>query len=365
MTNKDETKNILSPQTAQTDLKDNPAQINADKSLKHKGAHTPLSSKLAIGLAALAIGAVSYAIYTCQQIHRQLNSTIISNQALSQQTLDVTNQIKTLAATENELNTKLANLDKTVQTVLQQDKYQTSDWLMLNARYYLELAIMNATWSNNPQTTIALLQHADTLLATIHDQRLVIVRQTIAAEITQVKQMQNIDLIGLLSQLDAVQHSVSTLPIKRLSIDQEQSPTSETQMNTHPTWRSKLQESIQRLKKLVIIRHHNNDQPMLTPDYEAIIRESIQLNLQNAQWAALQNNAEIYQLSLKQALDHLQNTFELKATATLATLKQLNELQQISLIDQKIIPDQSLAKLNAVIESKPALTDPAPGEPAQ
>ena len=47
----------------------------------------------------------------------------------------------------------------------------------------------------------------------------------------------------------------------------------------------------------------------MSPLYESILKESIRLNLQEAQWAILNNNPAVYQLALKQAITNLKRTF--------------------------------------------------------
>ncbi len=233
---------------------------------------------------------------------------------------------------------------------MQQQLYQKHDWLLLKARYYLELAQINTHWSKDPETSIALLQQADTLLAAIADQQLFSVRQTIAKDIAQLQALPKIDIAGLLSQLDAIQTLIANLPLKlpfnSPSINAEEK-------NTTSTWQERLKQNMHSLKKLVVIRRHEeNFKPLLSPTYHALLCESIQLNLQQAQWAILQNNPAIYQLSLSQALKEIKQTFDENAQETQSLVKQIQVLQQVKLVVPNPDIDESLLLLNQAIAAK-------------
>ena len=309
-------------------------------------------------LALIATGVSSYALYIQQQMHQQIQMMSLDTQSLKQQLFNDKNQINQLQTTlhtaNDNLTVKLNRLDKTLQSALQQRWYQSNDWLMLKARYYLELAEINANWSSDTHTTIALILQADTLLASIHDQRLFAIRQSIANEITQLKSISIVDTAGILSQIDAAQHLIATLPIKNAAtMNNKANKLDSNTTTTASTWRERLKQSIGQLEKLVIIQHHDEAiQPLLTPAYEAILRETIRLNLQAAQWAVLQNNQAVYQLSLTQAIENIKRVFNPDETSTQALTNQLKQLEQLQIIQQKIIPDQSLPQLNQLIDTK-------------
>ena len=316
-------------------------------------------------LSMIAFGCALYAVGTTLQLSRgavlqidTLSSQIIllkQQQNEGQSKLD--NAIKTISDSEETLRSKVSILDENIQSILQQRTYQSKDWLLLNVRYYLELAQINAQWSDNWQTTSALLQQADTLLATIHDQRLFNVRKAIATEIAELKAIPKPDTAGLLSQLDAAFSSITQLSLNPV-VSKEKNPTDSTNKNPS-SWQEHMKESVSLLEKLVVVRRHNEDiVPLPSPVYESMLREGIRLNLQEAQWAVLQNNEAVYQLSLTQAIKNIKRSFELTATRTNALLKQLQALQQTHLVQQKPLLEQSLPLLNQVIESQNNATPP-------
>jgi uroporphyrin-3 C-methyltransferase len=305
--------------------------------------------------------AIACSIYTNLQLRQvttqQINSLLSQINTLKQQQNDNETQIdstmKVVNASQEKLHNKLNALDRSLQSAVQQRLYQTKDWLLLKARYCLELAQINAHWSDNTDTTVALLQQADALLADVRDQRSFLVRQAISKEITELQSMPKIDTAGLLSQLDAAQGVIANLELKPTIIAAEKDPTPK---ETSPAWRERLKESVGLLEKLVVVRRHDEDiLPLPSPAYESMLREGIRLNLQEAQWAALQNNEAIYQFSLTQALKNINRAFDPNTAVTDTLIKQLQNLQQIHLIQKKPILEQSLPLLNQLIESKNTL----------
>lgn len=258
-------------------------------------------------------------------------------------------------ATQSQLALKnqLQTLDKNLQTAMQQRHYQKQDWQLLKARYFLELAQINAHWSDDSQLTISLLKQADALLIDLSNQQLFAVRQAIAKEISQLQALPKIDVAGLLSQLDAAQDALSNLPIKasiNSSLTSNQSdPYKKSDVSV---WQEKFKSSMKALEKLVIIRHNDEDlRPLLSPLHQTLLRDSIRLNLQEAQWAILQNNLKVYQLALNQAQQQIKKIFDEKATATEALMKALQTLQQEKIVKKNISIQDSLHLLNQVMDA--------------
>lgn len=313
----------------------------------------------------IAISFSLYAICMGQQLRQratqQIDTLIAQVSKLKQQQTNSETQINTAMSLVKTSQDTLEKLDKDLQSALQQHLYQAKDWLLLKARYCLELAQINAHWSNNSDTTVALLQQADALLADVHDQRSFIVRQAINKEIALIKSAPKIDIAGLLSQLDAAQNLVANLELKPSVTPEKNSATSNKENPS--AWRERLKESVGLLEKLVVVRRHEEDiLPLPSPAYESMLRENIRLNLQEAQWAVLQTNDTIYQFSLAQALKNINRAFEPHTAATDTLIKQLTNLQQIHFTQQKPMLEHSLPLLNQLIESQNTLIPTAAGE---
>lgn len=248
---------------------------------------------------------------------------------------------------------KFTALNTSLQSALTERLYQKQDWLLLKARNYLELAQINAHWSDDPKIAIALLQQADSILQGIALQPIFPIRQMIAKEIAQLQALPAVDIPGILSQLDAAQVAVSKLPV----VDKNaiQTNADDNQQKTSPpvsAWKSHWQQSVSFLEKLIVIKHYDGDiQPALSPMHKTLLRENIRMNLQVAQWAVLRNNTRLYQQSLEQAVQNIERTFDTDTQSARSLRKQLTTLQQTTLHVAMPAIDQSLQLLNHVIGS--------------
>ncbi len=330
---------------------------NNEKTKELKPAKNPrhgmyLRRGLLIIVTLIVMGSISYYLY-CFSHEIKILTTEAS--ALKQQQIDTQTRLDTLSATQTNLTDNLNVVQKTVTSALQERGYQNRDWLLMKARYSLELAEVNAHWSDNTQTTIALFQQTDALLASLYESDVFSVRQEISKEIAQLQAIPTVDIAGVLARLDAAQHRIGELPTKNPLSEAKLATSTNSQEKSSSTWREHLQSSLHLLKKLVVIRHHDEAiQPYMTPGYESLLRETIHLNLQEAQWAVIQHNQDVYQLALTQAIDSIKQGFDVNAKATQALIEQLTDLHQIQLKIAKPTPGQSLLLLNQLIDAKKA-----------
>ncbi|MFO3149026.1 uroporphyrinogen-III C-methyltransferase, partial [Legionella pneumophila serogroup 1] len=93
--------------------------------------------------------------------------------------------------------------------------------------------------------------------------------------------------------------------------------------------------------------------------YESAIKENIRLNLQEAQWAILNNNPAVYQFALNQAIANLKRVFNDSSQNTDALIKQLSTLQNVKLTQEKPVVGQAIPLINQMIDNKELLVDQA------
>ncbi|MBA3537673.1 MAG: uroporphyrinogen-III C-methyltransferase [Tatlockia sp.] len=322
---------------------------------KHSFFGLPFFS-MALATIALLLGV--YAIYMTHYSHqlRTQQTNLEIDTLKKQQSADnesINSLEETVSKSQTNLQGQVEELEKKLQTAVQQSFYQKQDWHLLKARYYLELAQINAHWSNEQQATIALLQQADALLANDSNHQLFPVRQAIAEEISQLQALPKLDLPGLLSQLDAAQNSLRNLSLKQPLNKNADNYAAETRNPGSSSWQERLKSSMTVLEKLVIIRHNDKDiKPLLSPLHQVLLRDSIQLKLQEAEWAVMQNSPKIYQLALARALQDIKRSFDENSPATQTLIKHLQSLQQEKLIPARASIEKSLPLLNQLIEKK-------------
>lgn len=320
----------------------------------------------------LALGEASYSVYKTHLLslatQQQMQAVSAKIEVIKSQQQKITEQFRSDLTGLDASQEKIALLEKHIQTALQQQSYQGNDWALLKARYYLELAQINAYWSDDPETTSAMLIQADALLLNTHDQRVFDVRRAISEENAQLQLIKKIDETGIITQLESAQASAEQLIVNAVRVPKAENAAL-TEDNTPESkipeaWRQRLKNSLNLLKTLVVIRHTDEDiQPLVTPAYASMLRESVKLTLQEAQLAVLQHNQALYQLTLRQAVNKITQSFDVHDSNAEALLKNLNELQKIDLSLKKPETGQSLLLLNQVINGKqsPSSAEVQPG----
>lgn len=308
-----------------------------------------------------SIAALGFSLYTFQQ--HQLNKQLLDQgksslteqlNALRQAQSHVEGLVDTnannLQQAETAVNEKINHLLAQLQKSQQEAHYQKEDWYLLKLRYYMELAQINAHWTSDRGTTIALLHQADSLLQQLTDPRVYNLRQSIAKDLAVLESMTPLDIPGILSQIDAASASIETLSTPSAPNDMPVTADKEESSSTTQGWHKHLEQSLGVLQKLVIIRRNDEpSKPLMSPLYDAITKESLRLNLQEAQWAVLTRNQTIYDFALKQAISTLNRVFGTKTPAATALLNQLTQLQTIKLTETKPEIGSGLILLNGML----------------
>lgn len=252
---------------------------------------------------------------------------------------------------------KLDTLNNTLQTTLKEYSNLSDDWRLLKARHLLELAALNAHWSTDKETTVAMLREADVFLAPIHNPKLLPVREGLAQDITEQLSTPTTDVTALLTRLDAIQVKTFHLPVTPL-------PT-ETLPENRSEKTGRMGAITNFLKNLVVIRYKTDTlDPKPTLTYEAILRATVRLNLQEATWAILERNDAVYHVALRQAMTNLERSFSSEAASTQALVGQIKQLDATQLRTDLVIPEQGLTALNHLINTPIKTRSSSDGENA-
>lgn len=267
-------------------------------------------------------------------------------------------QVNTQADLENisnnlskDVNKKLKNITTTLNSALKDKWYQANDWILLKARYYLELAIINTKWTNDLATSSELLKEADLLLKTIPNASINEVRKIIADEQLALKQVNLTDYTKILSTLAAIQKSIANMELK--TILEKNNEEAKEVILVPNSWQEQIKLTINKLSKLIIIRHTNDTlTPIITPAYIKMLKENIRLNLQEAQWALIAQEQGVFQIAIKQATENIKRGFNIDGLKTKAILDQLENLKKLHLAEEKPSLEESLEHLNLIISTK-------------
>jgi uroporphyrin-III C-methyltransferase len=286
-------------------------------------------------IAVIALIIASVAIVKIQQINKLAqtqNTKAAEEMSLIKSKLEKTSKaiddtLQLVKKAQINLDTQLQSAHKSIENALKQQHYKTKDWLLIKANHYLQLAQINLHWDGDINSSISLLQAADKIVRKINSPSLLTLRQSIAKEVASLKALPAIDKTGLLSKLDAIKSQLAQLPLSNSQFEL-QKPPQEKVKNESSHWQQTLDSNLKSLKQLVIIRHRNQPyKPLLSPLQQSLINQSMQLGLQQAQWAVIHQNQAVYEFSLKQTIETIKQHYDTTAPQTRASIKQIQQLQ--------------------------------------
>ena len=349
--------------------------LDSNKSSTKPKLNAPPKNKNHFSLGTLALAtailAIIFTLFTMQNNNKNQKNladeyTHLSSELnkLKQSQTTIQNQTDAkssgLQQTQNTLQKKMEDFSRQLQIAMEQKLFQNQDWILLKARYYLELAQINAHWSDNFNAAISLLQQADKLIEQMSTSITADIRQAIAKEIAQLQAINPVYIAGLLSRLDAAQVMVDKLTTPFSKAEKQLAPVSTVSASS---WKSQVEESFTSLKKLRVIRRNEEQiSPLISPLYESALRQSLRLYLQEAQWAVLNRNPTVYQWALEQTAKNLKKTFNDAEYNTKILLQQINELQGIKITQEKPLMGQALPLINQIINNKEANIMPTHSE---
>lgn len=307
-------------------------------------------------LSALALVCSVTAIVLSQsQTQAQTPPPVVGAAQLNPQFKLLQNQIKQLEQSQEQIAAQIQSQHQQIQKLRQEQPSQTVDWEIQKARSYLELAQINAEWSQNRNATLNLLRQADFILVHSNHPNTAALRQAIAQDIAALSQIPSVDIIGILAKLKAAAREVTQLNGRPAMHDQNPAPVTEH----NGTWRDNLNESVQQLEGFIRI-HHQDDAWMapLNPEYLAILRENIRMNIQQAELGLVEQHASLYTAALNAAIKSICFGFQQDDPKTKALIQSLQDLKKtvIAYPIPKLQPYQALFDQHS-FDSSESLTD--------
>lgn len=292
----------------------------------------------------LLILASTWLVHLLQQVQRQ-NQHV--QDALQQTRFDADRQIRPLQQQVLQQQQQLNNLQQELQQLHQSPKLLQQKHQLQTAQYLVEQAQLSLNFARDSEGALLLLQTADARIRQLNDLHYLNLRQQLAQVIVNLQAIPTVDVAGVLAQLQALIRQTDTLPLLAANPLPEAKAIAAAENSTKFShWRHIWQATWQQLQQVIIIRHHNNSiVPLLEPQQEAYLRHNLQLLLQQAQWAVLHSDVKLYQTSLSELQDALQQHFSNNSGGAKGISTVIEQLQQVSLKPR--LPD--LAPLAAAI----------------
>lgn len=347
---------------------------------------TGAGNKAAVVLAglslALAVAAIAGSAYLWQQSQQQtqlldqvldksradlagavqrVDSVIDQNRELQRQldlqSLSADNTRQALEQELKNLQQQLASQHKRLMAMSTTDR---DDWLLAEAEYLMRLANQRLLMGKEVQGALELLKAADSIVRELDDSALFPVREALAKDMEALRAAGSLDLEGIYLRLEALASRVQKLQLQKL-------PSMKMPAETEPvvaSWQQRLQAgldaAIEKLSGYIkITRREEHYTPMLAPEYEATLRQTIRLMLEQAQSAALSGKQQLFENSLDKAKHWLSTYYTLDQQTTTAMLETIEQLSANQV--EVNLPDisSSLRALKNYIET---IHPPAPAK---
>lgn len=325
-----------------------------------------MKNPVAITGVLLFIAAIAFCLYRVEtlliknaELEKHLALITQNTQNQTQKSGQLTQAIE---QSKNQMSSMSGQLAFMQQTLNQIPGARLADWKLAEVEYLLRLGNQRVNLQKETAGASALFDAANHILAELDDPALLIVREKIAEEMLLLGQANIVDTQGIYAQIqgiktlvhDSIQppntfkqaKPVHTKPV-HANTEQNSSLTSDMQASPDISTTSLLQQFL----SLVSVRTREKafDAPLTTAQYQ-LLEHSLNLMLEQAQWALLRSDQALFEASLNNAQNWIETTLRhQQAEFMLDAIQQLKELNI-----RIILPDvsQSLRLLRQIVKDR-------------
>lgn len=337
------------------DNKKKTKKVDKQLATKPKSSKTKEKSGSGIGWLALILvialaGGGYYFYLQLQQQISSLSTNLNSNQRAStnQQQQKTTALSSGLANLTNKVDSVEKTSSENISLLQRQVGKSKNQWLIAEAEYLVSIANTRVLLAGDTKTAITALQAADQRLRENGDPATFPIRAQIAKEIIALQSTELPDIVGLSSQLLALESAVGQMKISEPYAGSAQAPEigkgdpSVLPKNIKET----LNDAWANFSKLVVVRRNNQPTAaLMTPEQVELIRKNLALKLEAARLALINGDQELFTSSLNIVTDWLNDYFDADNAPVSAAITQISILSATAITAD--IPDvsQSLSML--------------------
>ena len=324
----------------------------------------------------LVLGVAAGGYYFYNQLQLQI-SAISSGVTTSQESSSNEQQQKLnfIKSEISNISNKIEHVEETssngISLLQRQVGKSKNQWLIAEAEYLVSIANTRVQLAGDLKTAITAFQAADQRLKENGDPSTFSVRTQIAKEIVTLQSTKLPDIVGLSSQILALEGAVNQMEISEPHAGSAQAPgIGKGDPSALPNdIKETLNDAWANFSKLVVVRR--NDQPkaaLMTPEQVELIRKNLALKLEAARLALIHGDQALYSSSLtivsqwlndyfdaenpsvKTAVSQIQSLTNTPIKATFPDVsKSLSMLRKLPLLTINEAPDDSLSKNTTLI----------------
>jgi len=213
-------------------------------------------------------------------------------------------QSRAIAQLQQQLATLQRNVTAQGNRLGELGNVSRSDWQLAEADYLLRLANQRLLLERDSRAALGLLEEVDNILRQVDLPDLYGVRQQLAADITALKLVENIDLEGLYSRLRALEDQlvrVNIQPEFDLATPEPTRIEAEGDSAKTSPWQRSWANFTRFMRDSVRIPDAEINPVLLSPQSEARFRQSLRLNMEQAELALLRGDSTVYKDALNRA----------------------------------------------------------------
>lgn len=315
-----------------------PAKPAPSKPASANGGGKPLAAlALLVGLGGVALG--GYGLWQLQQLGANEDRQLEALQSTGEQT-------RQLAERERELAARLGRLEqlpsaseleerRRLLAALQSDQQRLSgrveqvlgasreEWRLAEAEHLLRMAMLQLSAMQDIKSAEMLVHEADLILQKQDDPGAYGTRQKLLEGLEALRSLPELDRTGLFLQLGALRGQTGQLSALAPEFINGEAPPENAQDSRWQRWLNELTRYVR-----VDFDASGDVKPLLAGQTLGQVRLALSLAIEQAQWAVLNGNAEVYRQSLGQASAVLKDHFSEDNGQARGLRKRLEELSQ-------------------------------------
>ncbi len=305
-----------------------------------------LKNKLSIvnlGWVVLVIGAITTlgwqwinTRHRFNAIEQSLSQKLAQYQAINKQSLELARLAQERSVQANMrtivLEQKLAesrDQQEALQTLYTQLAESRESTAVAEVEQLLNIASQQLQLNGNVKSALLALQAAQKRLEPLDLPRAIHLRETLNAEIENLREVPQIDIISMSAQLTQLSELCGRLPLiserqptlnaKAAAEKQPTQPMSPLNAFVHNVWDD--------IKNLITVERINKPEPpLLAPDQAFYLRENVKLRLLTARIALLQHDETTYKADLNTVKNWLNEYFDTRHPDAIKAFSLLNKL---------------------------------------
>lgn len=216
-------------------------------------------------------------------------------------------QLASVASRQDSLDEHIEGVSR---KVLDLDSKRPNDWMLAEAEYLVRMAGRKLWLEQDTVAAAMMLANADERLAALNDPSLTPIRSALADDIASIKSVKKVDREGLVIKLNSLNDQVDKLQLDGVIMAQAEEPDF-TVSDSVSDWKSNLKKSWASFSDnfVTVRRRDGNVEALLSPQQHWYLSENLKGKLLQAQLAVYREQQEIYDSSLAQSKQWLQDYF--------------------------------------------------------